>query len=402
MSKPTLVLVDGSSYLYRAFHAMPPLTNAAGEATGAMLGVLNMMVKLQQDFAEAQLVIVFDAPGRTFRDDLFEAYKSHRPPMPNDLRSQIEPLLAILKAQGLPLLRIAGVEADDVIGTLACRAAAQGHPVIISTGDKDMSQLVNESITIVNTMTNTRLDRAGVKAKFDVWPEQIVDYLALVGDASDNIPGVPKVGPKTAAKWLAQYQSADGIIEHAAEIEGKVGENLRSGLQTLALSRKLATLDTDVELPLTLDDLKPQPVDTAQLQELYTRYELRALLRQLTGGSATAVADAAAVPAPPGEAPPTAPQRHYETIVDWEQLENWLTRLRAAPLFAFDTETTSLDYMNAQIVGVSFCIEPGGRSVRAPSRMITPARRSNCRGSGCSRHSSRCWRIRGLQSSVSI
>jgi DNA polymerase-1 len=365
MSKTTLVLVDGSSYLYRAFHAMPPLTNAAGEATGALLGVLNMVVKLTQDFAQAQVVIVFDAPGRTFRDDLFEAYKSHRPSMPDDLRSQIAPLLAILKAQGLPLLRIQGVEADDVIGTLARRAEAAGHQVIISTGDKDMSQLVNASITIVNTMTNTRLDRAGVKAKFDVWPEQIVDYLALVGDASDNIPGVPSVGPKTAAKWLAKYDSADGIIAHAAEIEGKVGENLRNGLQTLALSRKLATLDTNVELPLTLDDLKPQPVDSAQLQELYTRYELRAFLRQLTGDGAEAKAPggsavaATAAPAAGAEALPTPPPRRYETIVNQEQLESWLARLRAAPLFAFDTETTSLDYMNAEIVGVSFCIEPG-------------------------------------------
>ncbi|MGC1456815.1 MAG: DNA polymerase I [Steroidobacteraceae bacterium] len=358
MSKSTLVLVDGSSYLYRAFHAMPPLTNAAGEATGAMLGVLNMVVKLTQDFPESQPVMVFDAPGRTFRDDLFEAYKSHRPPMPDDLRSQIAPLLAILKAQGLPLLQIAGVEADDVIGTLARRAAAQGHKVIISTGDKDMSQLVNDSITIVNTMTNTRLDRAGVKAKFDVFPEQIVDYLALVGDASDNIPGVPKVGPKTAAKWLQMYHSADGIIEHAAEIEGKVGENLRSGFETLALSRKLATLDTDVQLPLTLDDLKPQPVDTARLQELYTRYELRAFLRQL-GASAAATTAAPDTATAATDAMPTPPARHYETIVNWEQLAGWLTRLRAAPLFAFDTETTSLDYMNAEIVGVSFCIEPG-------------------------------------------
>ncbi|HEV2703981.1 MAG TPA: DNA polymerase I [Steroidobacteraceae bacterium] len=365
MSKTTLVLVDGSSYLYRAFHAMPPLTNAAGEATGAMLGVLNMVVKLTQDFAQAQLVMVFDAPGRTFRDDLFEAYKSHRPPMPDDLRSQIAPLLAILKAQGLPLLRITGVEADDVIGTLACRAAAQGHKVIISTGDKDMSQLVNEAITIVNTMTNTHLDRPGVKAKFDVWPEQIVDYLALVGDASDNIPGVPKVGPKTAAKWLEKYLTADGIIAHAAEIEGKVGENLRAGLETLALSRKLATLQTDVELPLTLDDLKPQPVDTAQLQELYTRYELRSLLRQLNGGTdpsapPASTAGIASAPAASGaEALPPPPARHYETITVWEQLEGWLAKLRVAPLFAFDTETTSLDYMNAEIVGVSFCIEPG-------------------------------------------
>jgi DNA polymerase I len=364
MSKTTLVLVDGSSYLYRAFHAMPPLTNSAGEATGAMLGVLNMVVKLTQDFAQSQLVIVFDAPGRTFRDDLFEAYKAHRPSMPDDLRSQIEPLLAILKAQGLPLLRIQGVEADDVIGTLARRAEAAGHRVIISTGDKDMSQLVNDSITIVNTMTNTRLDREGVKAKFDVWPEQIVDYLALVGDASDNIPGVPQVGPKTAAKWLGKYQNADGIIAHAAQIEGKVGENLRNGLETLALSRKLATLQTDVELPLTLDDLKPQPVDTAQLQELYTRYELRSFLRQLTGAPAAPAAPAVptaptAAAAAAADAMPTPPQRRYETVVNWEQLESWLARLRGAPLFAFDTETTSLDYMNAEIVGVSFCVEPG-------------------------------------------
>jgi DNA polymerase-1 len=371
MTKPTLVLVDGSSYLYRAFHAMPPLTNAAGEPTGAVLGVLNMVVKLASDFANARVAIVFDAPGRTFRDDLFEAYKAHRPSMPDDLRAQITPLLTILKAQGHPLLRIAGVEADDVIGTLACRAQAAGYDVIISTGDKDMSQLVNESITIVNTMTGSRLDRAGVKAKFDVWPEQIIDYLALVGDASDNIPGVPKVGPKTAAKWLEKYGTADGIIEHAQEIEGKVGENLRAGLETLALSRKLATLDTHVDLPLGLDDLQPQPVDTALLQELYTRYEMRSLLRQLTGAAADSSPRTEAslprsstasgpLPSSPESGPlPTAPERHYETVLTWEQLESWLARLREAPLFAFDTETTSLDYMVAEIVGVSFCIEPG-------------------------------------------
>ncbi len=353
---------------------MPPLTNAAGEPTGAVLGVLNMVVKLSQDFAGARLAIVFDAPGRTFRDDLFEAYKSHRPPMPDDLRAQIEPLLAILKAQGHPLLRIEGVEADDVIGTLARRAQAAGYQVVISTGDKDMSQLVNEAITIVNTMTGSRLDRAGVKAKFDVWPEQIIDYLALVGDTSDNIPGVPKVGPKTAAKWLAQYATADGIIEHAHEIEGKVGENLRAGLETLALSRKLATLNTDLALPLSIEDLAPQPSDTALLQELYTRYEMRSLLRQLTGAGADGSASGTAPRAPkapplrtvasapiPGEsaAVPIPPERKYETVTSWEQLESWLARLRSAPLFAFDTETTSLDYMMAQIVGVSFCIEPG-------------------------------------------
>jgi len=370
MTKPTLVLVDGSSYLYRAFHAMPPLTNSAGEPTGAILGVLNMVVKLTNDFADAQLAVVFDAPGRTFRDDLFEAYKSHRPPMPDDLHSQTEPLLAILRAQGLPLLRIEGVEADDVIGTLARRAEAAGRKVIISTGDKDMSQLVNDSITIVNTMTGSRLDRDGVKAKFDVWPEQIVDYLALVGDSSDNIPGVPKVGPKTAAKWLAKYQTADGIIANAQEIEGKVGENLRSGIDTLHLARKLATLHCDVELPLNLEDLQPQPPDTAQLAELYTRYELRSLLRQLMG-EAPAIKTPADGPKPPNSRPvvsasapepgdfPTPPERRYETIFTWEQMESWLARLRSASLIAFDTETTSLDYMSAEIVGVSFCIEPG-------------------------------------------
>ncbi|HTV78037.1 MAG TPA: DNA polymerase I [Steroidobacteraceae bacterium] len=371
MTQPTLVLVDGSSYLYRAFHAMPPLTNAAGEPTGALLGVLNMIVKLTHDFPEARLAIVFDAPGRTFRDDLFEAYKSHRPAMPDDLHAQIEPLLEMIRAQGLPLLRVEGVEADDVIGTLAKRAEADGQRVIISTGDKDMAQLVNAAISIVNTMTGSHLDRAGVKAKFDVWPEQIVDYLALVGDSSDNIPGVPKVGPKTAAKWLAQYGTADGIIAHAHEIEGKVGENLRNGIETLALSRKLATLHTQVELPLGLADLEPRPVDGARLQELYTRYELRSFLRQLTGAAGEGkaagrtstpapIASATVVGAPAAPAAfPTPPPRQYETVTRWEQLQSWLARLRAAPLIAFDTETTSLDYMNAEIVGVSFCAEPG-------------------------------------------
>src|ERR1700730_2457524 len=287
MSKPTLVLVDGSSYLYRAFHAMPPLTNAAGEPTGAVLGVLNMVVKLAHDFANARLAIVFDAPGRTFRDDLFEAYKAHRPTMPNDLRSQIEPLLQILRAQGLPVLRIPGVEADDVIGTLACRAASAGQKVLISTGDKDMAQLVNESITLVNTMSNSTLDRAGVKLKFDVFPEQIVDYLALVGDSSDNIPGIDKVGPKTAAKLLNQYGTLDVLIARVAEIEGKVGDNLRAGLETLALSRSLARLRIDLELPLKPEELRPAAPDLNELRALYERYELRSLLRQLEGAGST-------------------------------------------------------------------------------------------------------------------
>ena len=248
MSTRKLLLVDGSSYLYRAFHALPPLSNSRGEPTGAVLGVLNMLNKLIKDEAPQRVAVVFDAPGRTFRDDLFDQYKAHRTPMPDDLRSQVQPLLDAVAAMGLPMLRIAGVEADDVIGTLAKRGAAAGYDVLVSTGDKDMAQLVGPHITLVNTMSNTRLDRAGVKAKFDVFPEQIVDYLALVGDSSDNIPGVTGVGPKTAAKWLNQYQALDALIAHAAEISGKVGENLRSELPALELSRKLATIDTDLQV----------------------------------------------------------------------------------------------------------------------------------------------------------
>ncbi|HEY8537818.1 MAG TPA: 5'-3' exonuclease H3TH domain-containing protein, partial [Steroidobacteraceae bacterium] len=242
MSEPRkLVLVDGSSYLYRAFHALPPLSNSRGEPTGAVLGVLNMIQKLLKDEQPQLIAIVFDAPGQTFRDRLFEEYKAQRTPMPDDLRAQLQPLLDCVTHMGLPLLRIPGVEADDVIGTLACQAAAQGMDVLISTGDKDMAQLVNDRITLVNTMTGTRLDRQGVKNKFDVWPEQIVDYLALVGDTSDNIPGVPKVGPKTAAKWLNQYGTLDNLIAHADQIPGKVGESLRASLKDVELSRRLAT-----------------------------------------------------------------------------------------------------------------------------------------------------------------
>jgi DNA polymerase I len=357
MSTPAdLVLFDGSSYLYRAFHALPPLSNSRGEPTGAVLGVLNMLLKFLKEYRPAHIAVVFDAPGRTFRDDLFAQYKAHRPMMPDDLRAQIEPLLLIIRAQGLPLLRIAGVEADDVIGTLACRAASAGQRVLISTGDKDMAQLVNESITLVNTMSNTTLDRAGVKAKFDVYPEQIVDYLALVGDSSDNIPGIDKVGPKTAAKLLAQFGTLDALIASVAEIEGKVGDNLRAGLETLALSKSLARLHTDLALPLQPAELRPAEPDVGQLRELYTRYELRALLRQLGAGS---VADEAPLPSATPVETSTRVARNYETISSWERLEHWLQLLRNAPLVAFDTETTSLDYMKAEIVGVSLCVEPG-------------------------------------------
>src|SRR6185503_15853613 len=242
LDSPDLVLVDASSYLYRAFHALPGLSTTRGEPTGAVLGVLNMLAKFLKECRPKRIALVFDAPGRTFRDDLFAEYKAHRTPMSDDLRSQVNPLLTILRAQGLPLLRIEGVEADDVIGTLACRAARAGQSVLISTGDKDMAQLVDGSITLVNTMSNTVLDRAGVKAKFDVFPEQIIDYLALVGDTSDNIPGIEKVGPKTAAKLLNQYGSLDNLIRNVGEVSGKVGDNLRAGLETLELSRKLATI----------------------------------------------------------------------------------------------------------------------------------------------------------------
>ncbi len=376
---PDLVLIDGSSYLYRAFHALPPLTNSAGQPTGAILGVLNMLLKFLRDYAPQRVGVVFDAPGKTFRDDLFAQYKAHRPPMPDDLRSQVAPLLEAVEALGLPLLRITGVEADDVIGTLARRAAAAGQRVLVSTGDKDMAQLVDGHVTLINTMSNTTLDRAGVKNKFDVYPEQIIDYLALVGDSSDNIPGIDKVGPKTAAKWLNKYHTLDGLIAHAAEIEGKVGENLRAGLDTLALSRQLATIRLDLDLP-DAADLQRRPPDVPRLTALYQRLELRTLLQQLGGtagggSSPAASADAKApqaVAGDAGSAPATAPQasdptvaaliaapRQYETVTQWPQLQRWLEALRQSSLFAFDTETTSLDYMTAQIVGVSFCVEPG-------------------------------------------
>jgi DNA polymerase-1 len=383
MTPPDLVLVDGSSYVYRAFHALPPLTSSRGEPTGALLGVLNMLQKFLKDYHPEHVAVVFDAPGRTFRDELFTEYKAQRPAMPDDLRSQVAPLLEIIAAQGLPLLRVPGVEADDVIGTLARRAAAAGHRVLISTGDKDMAQLVDGSTTLINTMTNTVLDREGVKLKFDVYPEQIIDYLALVGDSSDNIPGIDKVGPKTGAKLLAQYGSVDNLIEHRAEVPGKVGENLRLGLATLELSRRLATIRTDLDLPLSLAELKPGAADTAKLRELYMRFELRAQLRALEGseGAAPEAQSAAALPttppladAAPGAVPASAPdriERRYETVTCWEDLERWLAALTDAELFAFDTETTSLDYMRAEIVGVSFAVE-AGRAAYVPLGHVYP------------------------------
>ena len=359
----TLVLVDGSSYLYRAFHALPPLANAAGEPTGAVLGVVNMLTRLVKEYPGARLAVVFDAPGRTFRDEIYAEYKAHRPPMPDELRAQVAPLLEAVEAMGLPLLRLEGVEADDVIGTLATRAAAEGARVVISTGDKDMAQLVDGRVTLVNTMTGSSLDREGVKVKFDVYPEQIVDYLALVGDSSDNIPGVPKVGPKTAAKWLNEYTTLENLLAHQDAIEGKVGESLRAHGAELALSRRLATIDRDVALPLSPHDLVAGEPDVERLRALYTRLELRSLLKQLPGG-----APPPEPPAPPADgdaagatrAQPAPPARRaYELVMDEDALELWVRRLESAPVVSFDTETTSLDYMQAEIVGVSFCVEPG-------------------------------------------
>jgi DNA polymerase-1 len=326
-----------------------------------------------------RIAVVFDAPGRTFRDDLFEQYKAHRPAMPDDLRSQIQPLYDTVAAMGLALLRVPGVEADDVIGTLAKQGAASGYQVLISTGDKDMAQLVGPNVGLINTMSNTRLDRAGVKAKFDVFPEQIVDYLALVGDSSDNIPGITGVGPKTAAKWLNQYQTLDELVARAADIGGKVGENLRNELAMLELSRKLATIDTNLTLDVTAEELAGGVPDVARLRELYTGLEFRTLLKSLgtdegaiaagtapAAGAATA-ADAVAgaeSPAAQGAAaaaasPPPAAARDYHKIVSQDALDAWLAKLAAAPLISFDTETNSLDYMQARIVGLSFAVAPG-------------------------------------------
>jgi DNA polymerase I len=353
-----LVLVDGSGYLYRAFHALPPLANSRGEPTGAVLGVVNMLNKLCREESPELIAVVFDAPGRTFRDELFEQYKAHRTPMPDDLRSQLQPLIDCVEAMGLPLLRIPGVEADDVIGTLAKQAAAQDMDVLISTGDKDIAQIVGDRITLVNTMTDSRLDREGVKTKFGVWPEQIMDYLALIGDSIDNIPGIDKVGPKTAAKWLNEYGTLQRLVENAAAIAGKVGENLRAGLQTLELSRKLATIDSNLTLDCKLESLLRREPDKDRLRELYTRLEFRALLRQIDG----APAGAGPVPTPAAMEPAAAanrPPTHYESILAMADLQRWIERLQSAELIALHVETASLDYMEAEIIGLAFCVEPG-------------------------------------------
>jgi DNA polymerase-1 len=359
MSASPLVLVDGSSYLYRAFHAIPPLSTKSGEPTNAVLGVVNMLYKLQDELKPTYMAVVFDAPGRTFRDDLYSEYKANRPSMPDELRAQVQPLLDAIEAMGIPLLRIEGVEADDVIGTLARQAAAAGSPTVISTGDKDLAQLVGEYVTLVNTMDDTTLDRAGVELKFGVTPEQIIDYLALVGDTSDNIPGVPGVGPKTAAKWLQQYRDLDTLKSRASEVGGKIGERLRESLGALDLSKQLATIRCDVELPLRPQDLALRPQDAARLGALFERLEFTRLLRRVQGAGDT-LASPTPLPGPPPEASSAArPVGHYETVVTLAALEQWCERIAAAPLVALDTETTSLAYMRAELVGISLAATAG-------------------------------------------
>ncbi|BCX80492.1 DNA polymerase I [Methylomarinovum caldicuralii] len=342
-----LVLVDGSSFLYRAFHALPPLSNARGEPTGAIYGVANMLRKLLETYDTPWFAVVFDAPGKTFRNDLFAAYKAHRPPMPDELKVQLGPLKELIRAMGIPVVEIEGVEADDVIATLARRAEREGFDVVVATSDKDLAQLVDDHILLDNTMSETRLDPAGVMAKFGVHPDQIADYLALVGDTSDNVPGVPGIGPKTAAKLLRQYGSLDEIIAHAGEIRGKVGENLRAHLDRLRLSRELVKVHDDLPLDLNPEDLKRRPPDTARLIELLKRFEFTTWLRQLD------------LPTTQGESAQDGDPADYQAVLAADQLRTWLERLEASPLFAFDTETTDLAYLDARLVGLSFAVEAG-------------------------------------------
>lgn len=344
-NKP-LILVDGSSYLYRAFHALPPLTNSRGQPTGAAFGVANMLKKLLKDYNTDSIAVIFDAKGKTFRDDLFAEYKAHRPPMPDDLQGQIEPLHKLIRALGIPLLIIEGVEADDVIGTLAHQATQQGIETIISTGDKDMAQLVNPHITLINTMTNVLMDEKGVEEKFGIPPNLIIDYLTLVGDSVDNIPGIPGVGPKTAVKWLKEYGSLEAIIQYASDIKGKVGENFRENLHKIPLSKQLTTIKTDVALQESISDLKKTEIHTEELIEILKFLEFRSWLEEVLSTTVSQGTLAVTV------------EKNYSIITDINDLKKWLDRLSSASFFSFDTETTSLDNLTADLVGVSFAVAP--------------------------------------------
>ena len=340
-----LVLVDGSSYLFRAYHALPELKTSDGMHTGAVRGVISMLRKLAKDFEGSPIAVIFDAKGKTFRHDMYADYKANRPPMPDDLREQIQPIHELIAAMGLPLIVVPDVEADDVIGTLALQATDAKRHTVVSTSDKDMAQLVSDYVTLVNTMTDTTMDRAGVEEKFGVPPELIIDYLALIGDSVDNIPGVPKVGPKTAVKWLGHYGNLDGVLDQADAIKGKVGENLRDVKDQLPLSRALATIKCDVALALSIDDLVTAPPDKAALEALYERYEFKTWLAEL---------DPEAV-----LSPPASDDADYECVDTLDRLDEWIESLRDAGVFAFDTETTSLSYMDAELVGFSVSVDAG-------------------------------------------
>lgn len=371
-----LVLIDGSSYLYRAFHALPPLSNAQGEPTGALFGVVNMLRSTLKE-RPAYVAFVVDAPGKTFRDDLYDQYKANRPPMPDELRSQVEPMCRIVEALGISILRVPGVEADDVIGTLALQGVAQDLKVTISTGDKDFAQLVRPGIELVNTMTGSRMDSdAAVMEKFGVRADQIIDLLALMGDAVDNVPGVEKCGPKTAAKWLAEYQHLDGVMAAAPAMKGKIGENLRAALERLPLNRELVTIRTDVELDASPTTLALREQDVPELTELYTRYGFTQALKELGAPVPAPVAASEATPSLRGTAagfargsveapaagtldPALSAPGEYETVLSAEQLQAWVERLQQADLISFDTETDALDAMRARLVGISLAVEPG-------------------------------------------
>jgi DNA polymerase-1 len=353
-----LILVDGSSFLYRAFHAVPPLNNAKGEPTNAILGVSNMLRKLLNEYNPTFMAVVFDGANKTFRHELSADYKANRIKMPDDLKSQVKPLHALIRSMGIPLITAEAVETDDVLGVLACYAEREGYEIIIATGDKDMAQLVNEKITLEDTMSKTKLNPDGVFEKFGVRPNQIADYLALVGDSSDNIMGVPKVGSKTAAKWLAEYETLDNLIAHADEITGKVGENLRDNLPQLALAKQLTVIRCDLELPFNMADLTRRPFHDEQLRELLTEFGFLSWLKQTP--------TPALPPAPLFKEKEvekfdleTTATAHYDIITTTAQLDAWLSRLEKSALIAFDTETTSLDYMKAEIVGLSFAVQTG-------------------------------------------
>ncbi len=358
MSEHTMVLIDGSYYLFRAYHAIRDLTNAKGEPTNAIYGVINMVQKHLTEGGPDYFAIIFDAKGKTFRNDLYADYKANRPPMPDDLACQIQPLHDLIRAMGIPLLMIDGVEADDVIATLSRQAANSGIKTIVSTGDKDLAQMVNDKIHLINTMSNVYLDPAGVEEKFGIPPDRIIDYLTLIGDTVDNVPGVPKVGPKTAVKWLLEYGSLDKIIAHADEIKGKVGENLREFLPQLPLSRELITLKYDVELDFEPEDLIIASPDNNALKKMYQRWNFRTWLSQLDDSDEDAIIEDApeATQTMPDKTGVKETEPDYETILTTTQLDQWLSRLKQAKLISIDTETTSLDYMQAKIVGISFAV----------------------------------------------